>query len=160
MSKPEFRRLEESDENFYCQHCAYRLPELSDSYFANSNFESETFSSLSESDSLSTNESYLPLTTDNSILSDSLPSQLHDEDSFPLQSRDENIQDGSQREDLFNEMRQVRSKYRNNVLISYLNKNNFRYIFMAIGDILYDQLSDICFFAETKLYATFKSTLF
>ena len=38
-----------------------------------------------------------------------------------------------------------------NVFITYLNMNSFRYKFMELSDILYDRLSDICFFAETKL---------
>ena len=30
MVEPVFRRLEESDDNFYCKHCINRLPEFSD----------------------------------------------------------------------------------------------------------------------------------
>ena len=160
VTESEFRRLEETDDNFFCQHCVNRLPELSDSYFANSSLGNETFASLSEFDSLSTNQSYFPSTANISIINDSLPSNSRDADSSPLQTRDQNNRDGSQREDPYQEMRQVRSKCRNNVLISYLNINSFRYKFMEIGEILYDQLSDICFFAETKLDATFNQNCF
>ena len=54
-------------------------------------------------------------------------------------------------EDVFREVRQARSKYKNNVIITYLNVNSLRYKFMEAGELLYDKLSDICFFAETKL---------
>ena len=164
MSESEYRRLGDSDENFYCQRCSDRLPELSDSYFANSSLGNETFRTMSESDSLflesdslSINESSPPSPANSGV---SVPLNSRDTDYSPLSSRDQNNQDGSQVEDPFKEMRQVRSKCRNNVLISYLNINSFRYKFMEIGDILYDQLSDICFFAETKLDATYNQNCF
>lgn len=62
--------------------------------------------------------------------------------------------------DPFWELRSVRFKNRSNVVITYLNVNSFRYKFMELGDILYDKLTDICFFAETKLDDTFNQVSF
>ena len=47
--------------------------------------------------------------------------------------------------DALSDLRQVREKYRQNVIITYLNVNSFRYKFMELSDMLYDKLSDICF---------------
>ena len=54
----------------------------------------------------------------------------------------------------------ARRKNRDNVFITYLNVNSLRYKFIELGDILYDKLSDICFFAETKLDDTFNQQNF
>ena len=58
------------------------------------------------------------------------------------------------------ELRKVRHKHKNNVLVSYLNINNLRYKLTELIDVLYDKLTYICFFAETKLDITFNDNLF
>ena len=78
-------------------------------------------------------------------------------------SRDVNIDVHDKSEsshDVFQELRQTRLKYKNNTIITYLNVNSIRYKFMEVGELLYDKLSDICFFAETKLDDTFNQRSF
>lgn len=43
ISEPEFRRLEELSDNFYCHLCNQRLPIISDSFFDQSDLGNETF---------------------------------------------------------------------------------------------------------------------
>ena len=54
-------------------------------------------------------------------------------------------------EEVFREIRQARSKYKNNVIITHLNVNSLRYKFMEAGELLYDKLSDICFFRRDEI---------
>ena len=78
-------------------------------------------------------------------------------------SRDVNIDVHDKSEsshDVFQELRQTRLKYKNNTIITYLNVNSIRYKFMEVGELVYDKLSDICFFAETKLDDTFNQRSF
>ena len=50
----------------------------------------------------------------------------------------------------FEELKNLRLKNSDNVIATHLNVNSLRYKFMELGEILYDKLSDICFFSETK----------
>ena len=97
------------------------------------------------------NSSFLPYTETTTFLShDPDPTESGDTQSYDINS-DQN--GGSN--DVFDELRKARRKNRDNVFITYLNVNSLRYKFIELGDILYDKLSDICFFAETKLDDTF-----
>ena len=60
----------------------------------------------------------------------------------------------------FEELKNLRLKNRDNVIVTHLNVNSLRYKFMELGEILYDKLSDICFFSETKLDDTFNQSSF
>ena len=57
-------------------------------------------------------------------------------------------------------LKQLRFKNRDNVIITHLNVNSLRYKFIELGEILYDKLTDICFFSETKLDDTFNQSSF
>ena len=46
------------------------------------------------------------------------------------------------------------------MIVTHLNVNSLQYKFMELGEILYDKLSDICFFSETKLDDTFNQFSF
>ena len=70
-----------------------------------------------------------------------------------------NDQDGEPH-DAFEELKNLRFKNRDNVIVTHLNVNSLRYKFMELGEILYDKLSDICFFSETKLDDAFNQSSF
>ena len=143
----DFYKLEDSDENFYCQVCANRLPEFTESFFDNSSLGNETFSSRMSnvsSNSVEESESCLAYTDNELNMSRDVNTDVHEEDSH----------------DVFQELRQTRQKYKNNTIITYLNVNSIRYKFMEVGELLYDKLSDISFFAETKLDDTFNQRSF
>ena len=144
VTEAEFRQLERFTDNFYCQECKDRLPHLSDSFFDNSNLSDETFSTNTTTNDASLYTSYLSCTE----ISTNEP---HDQSDIGQSHDSINIQDGDSH-DAFEELRSVRLKNRDNVLITYLNVNSFRYKFMELGEILYDKLSDVCFFAETKQF--------
>ena len=133
MTKPEYQRLGNSWESWFCETCL--LPQFTDSFF---------------SVDQSINSSYLPSTTNSS---------LH-EDLVLNISGNTTEGGGEENYDPFMELRKVRHKHKNNVLVSYLNINSLRYKLTEISDVLYDKLTDICFFAETKLDITFNDNLF
>ena len=87
------------------------------------------------SNSVEQSESCLPYTDNELNMSHDVNTDEREEDSH----------------DVFQELRQTRLKYKNNTIIMYLNMNSIRYKFMEVGELLYGKLSDICFFAETKL---------
>ena len=126
LCESDFYKLEDSNVNFYCQTCVDRLLEFSESYFENSTLGDETFSWNSSNVANKSgvgNESYLTYTENDSR---DVESDVHEE--------------------VFREIRQAHSKYKNNVIITHLNVNSLRYKFMEAGELLYDKLSDICFF--------------
>ena len=148
MAEQDYRRLGQSTDNFYCNNCVTRLPVLSDSFFNVSDLVEETFSSdlnnLTSSSCLSFNET----TTNQSR--DPAFQESHDSESHDINSD----QHGGSH-DVFEELRKAKRKNCDNIFITYLNVNSFRYEFMEVGEILYDKLSDDCFFSETKLDDSF-----
>ena len=134
MTKPEYFRLGNSWESWFCEPCL--LPQFSDSFFSLN----QTF-----------NSSYLPSSINTSQLEGSVELNI----SGVSGDRDEEMNF-----DPFTELKKVRHKHKNNVIVSYLNINSLRYKLAEISDILYDKLTDVCFFAETKLDSTFNINLF
>ena len=116
MTKPEYQRLGNSWESWFCETCL--LSQFTDSFF---------------SVDQSINSSYLPSTTN---------STLH-EDSVLNISGNTTEGSGEENYDPFMELRKVRHKHKNNVLVSYLNINSLRYKLTEISDVLYDKLTDI-----------------
>ena len=47
MAEPDYKRLGQSTDNYYCYNCIHRLPILSDSFFNYSDIDDETFSTTS-----------------------------------------------------------------------------------------------------------------
>ena len=147
----EYHRLGQSSDNFYCQLCINRLPDITDSFFSGSSIGDETFNSSSSS-----NCSCSYTNVNDSVVVGSLEEDQN-------MSRDVNIDAHDQNErshDVFQELRHTRLKFKNNTIITYLNVNSIRYKFLEVGELLYDKLSDICFFAETKLDDTFNQRSF
>ena len=66
----------------------------------------------------------------------------------------------SEEEDIFHDLRLVRSRCRNNVIISHLNINSLRHKFHDLTDLFSDRLVDIIFISETKLDSTFTQAQF
>ena len=64
----------------------------------------------------------------------------------------------SEEEDIFHDLRLVRNRCRNNVIISHLNINSLRNKFHDLSDLFSD--IDILFISETKLYSTFTQAQF
>ena len=156
VTKTEFRSLEQSSEDFYCHICVDRLPILSDSFFENSNITDETFSTNSDTSyltytGLSTNgessdPSYDLLTRDTNpdreIDSQGASDESHDSSHGPM-TRDTNTQDkDGDLHGAFEELKNLRFKNRENVIIIHLNVNSLRYKFMELDEILYDQISN------------------
>ena len=63
-------------------------------------------------------------------------------------------------EDIFQDLRLVRNRCRNNVIISHLNINSLRNKFHDLSDLFSDRLVDILFISETKLDSTFTQAQF
>ena len=61
----------------------------------------------------------------------------------------------SEEEYIFHDLRLVRNRCRNNVIISHLNINSLRHKFHDLSDLFSDRLVDILFISETKLDSTF-----
>ena len=130
MAEPEYNRLGQSSDNFYCHNCTDRLPLLSDSFFDRSDIADETFSTNSSIFDTSATSSYLPSAETTTF-------QSHDPDiaeSGDARSHDINS-DQNGGSDVFDELRKARRKNRDHVFISYLNVNSFRYKFMELSDI-------------------------
>ena len=100
VNMTEYQRLGNSWESWFCETCL--LPQFADSFF-----------SIDQS----INSSFLPSTTNNT---------LH-EDSVLNISRITTEGGGEEIYDPFTELRKVRYKHKNNVLVSYLNINSLRY---------------------------------
>ena len=66
----------------------------------------------------------------------------------------------SEEEDIFQDLRLVRNRCRNNVIISHLNINSHRNKFHDLSDLFSDRLVDILFISETKLDSTFTQAQF
>ena len=66
----------------------------------------------------------------------------------------------SEEEDNFHDLRLVRNRCRNNVIISHLNINSLRHKFHDLSDLFSDRLVDILFISEPKLDSTFTQTQF
>ena len=104
-----------------------RLPDITDSFFSSSNISDESFRSDCSCSYTNANVS---------------PKVSPLDESQYTEGQNDSAREG----DAFSDLRQVREKYRQNVIITYLNVNSFRYKFMELSDMLYDKLSDICFF--------------
>ena len=126
-------RLERADDNFYCHLCVDRLPTMSDSLFENSNITDETFSTNSSSRSylsyteLSTNgESHDPshdsptrdINTDQVCDSNGAPGESHDS-SHDDMTRDTNTEQDGDSHGVFDELKNLRFKNRENVIITH-----------------------------------------
>ena len=105
-------------ENWFCRVCY--LPQFTDSFFS----------------AVDSNQSYLSNSSDNSLMASFI------EDNSRIDIAGENNDTEEAVQDPFQELRQVRSKCRNNIIITYLNINSLRYKLMDIGEILYDKLTD------------------
>ena len=66
----------------------------------------------------------------------------------------------SEEEDIFHDLRLVKNRCRNNVIISHLNINSLRHTFHDLSDLFSDRLVDIHFISETKLHSTFTQAQF
>ena len=115
----EYHRLGQSSDNFFCHLCITRLPDITDSFFSSSSISDETFSSDCSYIYTNANDSpkFSPL----------------DESQYT-----EGQNDSAREGDAFSDLRQVREKYRQNVIITYLNVNSFRYKFIELSDMLYE----------------------
>ena len=147
---------------------------MSDSLFENSNITDETFSTNSSSRSylshteLSTNgESHDPshdsptrdINTDQVCDSNGAPGESHDP-SHDDTTRDTNTEQDGDSHGVFDKLKNLRFKNRDNVIITHLNVNSLRYKFIELGEIQYEKLTDICSFTETKLDDTFSQSSF
>jgi exonuclease III len=62
---------------------------------------------------------------------------------------------------VFADLREATKKHHKNVNISYINVNSLRNkVDVVLTDILYDNIPDIVFIAETKLDDTFNQSCF
>ena len=122
MAEPNYKRLGQSTDNYYCYNCIHRLPILSDSFFNHSDIDDETFSTTSSMNNSTVNSSFLPYTETTTFLS-------HDHDpteSGDTRSHDINSDQNGGSNDVFDELRKARRKNRDNVFITYLNVNSLR----------------------------------
>ena len=113
----EYHRLGQSSDNFFCQLCITRLPDITDSFFSSSNISDESFSSDCSCSYTNANDS---------------PKVSPLDESQYTEGQNDSAREG----DAFSDLRQVREKYRQNVIITYLNVNSFRYKFMELSDML------------------------
>ncbi|CAG2197804.1 unnamed protein product [Mytilus edulis] len=63
-------------------------------------------------------------------------------------------------EDVFEELKKVRSSNTSNLMCGYLNINSLRYKFECIKDLLHRNLVDILFLSETKIDESFPNAQF
>ncbi|CAC5388052.1 unnamed protein product [Mytilus coruscus] len=63
-------------------------------------------------------------------------------------------------EDVFEELKKVRSSNTSNLMCGYLNINSLRYKFEPIKDLLHRNLVDILFLSETKIDESFPNAQF
>ena len=66
----------------------------------------------------------------------------------------------SDEEDIIHDLRLVRNRCRNNVIISHININSLKHTFHDLSDLFSDRLVDILFISKTKLDSTFTQAQF
>ena len=62
---------------------------------------------------------------------------------------------GNSSQDVFDQVREVREKHRDNFIAGHLNINSLRHKFVEIKELMTDKLIDLMFISETKLDSSF-----